>query len=129
GAGCQSAPLDCGPARSRLFRDAAFRPAGVGRVSAHGLAVRGHRSARAPAVELRHLPAYDASHHPSCRGRGQGVEALAARHGIGPREASMIIEETRAVVVDWPGFARMSGVSVASSVLIRKAHERAWADF
>jgi len=41
----------------------------------------------------------------------------------------MIIEETRAVVVDWPDFARVSGVSVASSVLIREAHERAWADF
>ncbi len=88
----------------------------------------------APAYDLTYAPGPGGEHYLDVEGEGRAptrahVEALAARHGIGTRAVAAIVEDTRAAIADWTEFARMSGVGAASAGLIRKAHERALADF
>ena len=88
----------------------------------------------APPYDLTYSPGPGGEHYMDIAGEGRRparshVTALGEQHGFSAKQISMVIDEVRAAVAEWPELARAVGVSAASAKMIGDAHAKVWADF
>jgi serine/threonine-protein kinase HipA len=88
----------------------------------------------APAYDLTYSAGPGGEHYLDIEGEGRHpthaqVQALGRRHGLSGRVVEAVIEEVRAAVDAWPGFAEEAGVSRASKTETHAAHAAVSARF
>jgi serine/threonine-protein kinase HipA len=88
----------------------------------------------APAYYLTYAPGPNGEHYLDIEGEGRRptrdlVYKLGIRHGITNKRAAAMIDNVRAAIADWPKFAKVAGVSSASTKMISMAHTKIFSDF
>jgi serine/threonine-protein kinase HipA len=57
------------------------------------------------------------------------VLRLGARHGLGAKAVTAMVEDVHAAVTRWPEFSEAAGVTKASAREVAAMHGRVWAGF
>jgi serine/threonine-protein kinase HipA len=88
----------------------------------------------APAYDLTYAAGPGGEHYLDIEGEGRDptrahVLRLGARHGVGAKAVTAMVEDVRAAVARWPDFSEAAGVTKASAREIAAAHARVWAAF